>query len=308
MKTQKHWKYGIAAIVAFSLLATIMLAPSAGIAQKAQTPNSSASKRATRHGATADNASQTLPVQLRELQEKVAKLEAALKQRHQGESAGSSDQTGHGGHGKRSGHGGASSQNKPMGKSRMKMGSGMKGGSMQGMGMMSGGKMGMGMMGGGKMGMGMMKRGMGMSMMGSNPAAGKMSMPSALPGFPGMSHIYHIGETGFFLDHPQHITLSSAQQTSLSQLKEKAMLADATFERNIGAGEQQLWVLTSSDSPDIAKIDAKVREIEKLRGERRIAFIRTVGGAANVLTDKQRQTLVGHLPPEHTAANASDDK
>ena len=56
-----------------------------------------------------------------------------------------------------------------------------------------------------------------MKMMGSMSATpmakkkgmGGMKMSSALPGFPGSSHLYHIGSTGFFLDHPTHITLTS---------------------------------------------------------------------------------------------------
>ena len=42
-----------------------------------------------------------------------------------------------------------------------------------------------------------------------------MSMPSALPGFPGQSHLYHIGATGFFLDHPEHITDKVVRATTV---------------------------------------------------------------------------------------------
>ena len=67
-----------------------------------------------------------------------------------------------------------------------------------------------GMAGMGDKGMGMMDMDMQemMGMMGKGgmgqktPGMGKMQMPTALPGFPGASHIYHIGATGFFLDHP----------------------------------------------------------------------------------------------------------
>ena len=151
----------------------------------------------------------------------------------------------------------------------------------------------------------MVMMGKGMGMMGRNPTAGGMSMPTTLPGFPGASHIYHIGETGFFLDHPLHISLTNEQQKTLNQIKERALLANSTFDREIDEAEQQLWVLTSSEQPDATKIDTKVREIEKLRRDRRIAFIRAVGDAGKVLTDDQRQTLIGMLPPEHKASSAS---
>lgn len=167
---------------------------------------------------------------------------------------------------------------------------------MGGMGMMAQDGMGMGSMqsGRGVPGgrMGMMER-EGMTMMGQMQGMAPMQMQSALPGFPGASHIYHIGATGFFLDHPQHITLTQEQQAALSRIREQSLLEQSTYDRSIAQAEQELWVLTSSDSPDINQIEAKVREIEKLRGDKRIAFIRAVGEAAGALTDQERQTLVG---------------
>lgn len=180
-----------------------------------------------------------------------------------------------------------------------------KGMGMKDMDMMMGG------MGGGTKGMsggmGMMDMDMQemMGMMGGmgqkGTGMGKMQMATALPGFPGASHIYHIGATGFFLDHPEHITLTTEQQTELNGLKEQALLEKSTSQRKIDEAEQELWTLTASDQPDVKKIDVKVREIEKLRGDQRIAFIRAVGEAANVLTPEQRQILVGTLPPTPAA-------
>tara|TARA_R110002126_G_scaffold15830_11_gene64333 strand:+ start:1830 stop:2657 length:828 start_codon:yes stop_codon:yes gene_type:complete len=220
---------------------------------------------------------QSLAAQFRDLQTKVAKLEMALQQKHDG-----------------------------------KMGSRMKSNPMKGMmGKGMGKKSGMGMasMSGQRMsGIGMMSnRGMsGMAMMGQMKGMGQMQMPSALPGFAGASHIYHIGATSFFLDHSQHITLTQEQQVKLNQIKEKVLLGQATFDRWISEAEQELWVLTSSDTPAAAKIETKIREIEKLRSDKRIAYIRAVGEAARVLTDEQRQTLVGNLSPDHKTTGARE--
>lgn len=169
-------------------------------------------------------------------------------------------------------------------------------GGMGGGGGMSGGA------GGGGMGMdGMMKMmGMGSMPMGGAGSPAAMALPSALPGFPGASHIYHIGATGFFLDHPEHITLTLDQQTSLSQKKEQALLQQAQFQRRVEEAEQELWVLTAADQPDAAAIENKVQQIAKLQGEQRIAFIRAAGEAAKVLTDEQRKQLTGMLPPATT--------
>lgn len=182
-----------------------------------------------------------------------------------------------------------------------------------GMGMMDDDMMEIGAMGGGAAGGGMSMDGMMQKMdgmmkmmgMGSMPMGGAgspaaMAMPSALPGFPGASHIYHIGATGFFLDHPEHITLTLEQQTALRQKKEQALLQQAQFQRRVEEGEQELWVLTAADQPDAAAIDTKVQQIAKLQGEQRIAFIRAAGEAAKVLTDEQRKQLTGMLPPVPT--------
>jgi Spy/CpxP family protein refolding chaperone len=177
-----------------------------------------------------------------------------------------------------------------------------------GMGMMDMDDKMVGGMGGGGMMEGMMQKmdgmmkmmGMGDMPMGGAGSPAAMAMPSALPGFPGASHIYHIGATGFFLDHPEHITLTLEQQTALSQKKEQALLQQAQFQRRVEEAEQELWVLTAADQPDAAAIDTKVQQIAKLQGEQRIAFIRAAGEAAKVLTDEQRKQLTGMLPPVPT--------
>jgi Spy/CpxP family protein refolding chaperone len=196
------------------------------------------------------------------------------------------------------------------------MGGSAPGGSMGGV-MMSMDKMEMGGMGGSTpatgapmggaapgAGMGMMDMdkmetaGM-MGMMGGTGGKGgsSMAMPSALPGFPGASHLYHVGATGFFLDHPECIELSTEQQMKLNQIKEQAALNKASASRSVQEAEQDLWTLTATDQPDNAQIEAKVAEIEKLRGDARLRFIRTIGDAAKILNDEQRKSLTGFAPP-----------
>ena len=246
-------------------------------------------------GAPAD-ANKELVEQIKLLNAKVARLEAAVAKIAPPAGGGMAGMSGAAG-----GSGG--------GMGMMDM-DGMMGGKKKAMGGGSGGGMGMmdDMMGGGSGGgmAGMSGGGGGMSMMDDMDMMGmgsmggakgkKMKMTAALPGFPGASHVYHIGATDFFLDHPEHITLSTEQKTKLGQMKQKATTEKATAQRKIEEAEQQLWELTAADQPDAAKIDAKVREIEKLRGDQRMAFIRSVGEAAQVLTDDQRKILLGHSP------------
>ena len=215
----------------------------------------------------------------------------------------------------------------PLPASHLERSSGMRMGAMaQGGGMSKMGDGGMGMMRGGAGGMGMMDEMMGMmgqGGMGAGPSKGmtddgdmtgmgamgkaksmgmgKMNMGSSLPGFPGASHLYHIGAEGFFLNHDVHITLTADQQQKLGRIKEKALLGGSSCERKVEEAEQELWELTAADVPDAEAVERKVREVEKLRGDQRLAFIRAVGEAAKVLTEQQRQVLVG-------AAGASEMK
>ena len=132
----------------------------------------------------------------------------------------------------------------------------------------------------------------GMDMMGRMGGA-QMAGQTALPGFPGLSHLYHVGATDFFLDHMDHISLSTEQKTRLGQIKEKATLDKASAQRKIDEAEQQLFTLTGADKPSLTDIQAKIHEIGELQGQQRIAYIQAVGQAAQVLTDEQRKSVVG---------------
>jgi Spy/CpxP family protein refolding chaperone len=264
-----------------------------------------------------------LASELQALRLKVGQLEAALKAQHQARyatdgsmpSMSSNKAMGDKSMGGMKGMGSMKSMSQDANDSSesggMSMGSGGMGmgkmGGMKNMSQDSGSQssgMGMGMMSKGMGGMGMMsmmkgKKGMmGMGMMGMNPAMQSdsmawMEMPSALPGFPGASHLYHIGQTGFFLDHPEHITLTDQQQKKLNTIKESSLLATSTAKRKIAEAEQELWVLTAADQPDITKIEAKAKEIASLTVNNRIEFIRAVGNAAEILTEEQRQAFLG---------------
>jgi hypothetical protein len=145
----------------------------------------------------------------------------------------------------------------------------------------------------------------GMMGMMSGKGGSSMAMPSALPGFPGASHLYHVGATDFFLDHPQCITLSTEQQMKLNQIKEQAALNKASASRSVQEAEQDLWTLTAADQPDNAQIEAKVAEIEKLKGDARLRFISAIGDAAKILNDGQREILTGFAPPVPAAPAAA---
>lgn len=131
-----------------------------------------------------------------------------------------------------------------------------------------------------------------MSMPGTSPTQGSPAIPaSALPGTPGVSHLYHIGSAGFFLDQGS-ISLTAEQRARLEDIKQRALAARGDTEKRIEAAEQELWQLTGAGAGD-AEIQAKVQEIERARTDQRLAFIRAVGEASQVLTPEQQARLLG---------------
>jgi len=254
-------------------------------------PSPSPAETPHQHATMADH-SMTMQNQLGELRAQVVRLQAALDQKHQGMTQ----------PGQAMGNGMdmmAMMQDMQGIMNKMKM-MGMEniaGGSVPGMNMPNQGSTGM-------KDTGVMTGMEDLDMMGqmSDTPAAMQAMQSGLPGFPGASHLYHIGATAFFTDHPQHITLSTEQQNALNKIKEQAELAKTSAERNIDKAEQELWTLTAADQPDTGKIEVKVREIEKLRSDERLAFIRSVGEAAKLLTADQRKMLTGFMSPAPAAA------
>jgi len=267
--------------------------------------------------------------QIAEIRASVARLEAALDRNHEAMSSNTGASSSSMGDGSMGGMGGMGGMDKMAGMGGMDKMAGMGGmdkmagmGGMGGMDKMAGmggmdkmaGMGGMDKMGGmGGMGsMGSLSGGSskGMQMMGRLNDMGRpapLGTISALPGFPGASHIYHIGAAGFFLDHGQHIELSVGQRSGLAQVQEQAVLEQSSYDRRIEQAEQELWVLTSAAEPDASAVDAKVREIASLTADQRISFIRSVGKAAGILTAEQRSVLVGEPGTQMPDSGANSD-
>ena len=118
-------------------------------------------------------------------------------------------------------------------------------------------------------------------------------LSSATPGQGGAPHLYHIGSRGFFLNQSRHINLSRDQKLTLNLVRKTAMLNRASEQRSIDQAEQELYATTGAYQPDGSRIEAKIVEIEKLRTDQRISFIRAVADASNILTPEQRTALLG---------------
>lgn len=104
--------------------------------------------------------------------------------------------------------------------------------------------------------------------------------------------LLHIGAKGFFLDRPQTFTPRADQAKAFATIKESSAMEMMASDNKIKDAEHSLWKLTASDNPDLAEIEAKARGVEKLRADQRVAFIRAVAEAVNLLTPEQKETLL----------------
>ena len=133
--------------------------------------------------------------------------------------------------------------------------------------------------------------------LGQPPMPSSASAAGGLPPAMGAPHLYHLGADTFFLDQVNAVGLTSEQQKKLKALKENATVAYATTQRKVDQGEQDLWVLSSSEAPDVAKIEAKLGEIARFNTQQRMDFIRAVGEAVSVMSDAQRKAVVPQSGP-----------
>ena len=148
------------------------------------------------------------------------------------------------------------------------MGQSGQGGPMGGMG---GGMMG-GMMGGGMMGPGMREGRGGREMSHEGPLLTMM------------------------LHHAQEIGLNPEQEKKLRDLRTEFSKESVRRTAEIRVAEIDLDSLLEQDQWDVAKIEPKVKQVAALRGDLRLARIKTLAAGRAVLTPQQLEKLmhVGH--------------
>lgn len=119
------------------------------------------------------------------------------------------------------------------------------------------------------------------------------------PGHPGGwqrgfgHHHGHRGRSfvGMVLRHRQELGLTAQQVDSLRKLGLDARRAAIRRQADARLAQLDLMSLRFTEPVDMAKIEAKVREIERLRGDGRIAAIRAAEDAKAQLTPEQREKL-----------------
>lgn len=108
------------------------------------------------------------------------------------------------------------------------------------------------------------------------------------------TRLYHVGSIDFFLDQAGKLNLTSKQTKELAEIKSSSLARTSDLQTKIVQTEQQLFALTGADAPNEKGIATKVKEIEKLRAEQRLEFIKSVGKAGKVLSADQRQAFLSH--------------
>src|SRR6266511_3663853 len=78
------------------------------------------------------------------------------------------------------------------------------------------------------------------------------------------------------LSHRQELGLSPAQVQELERLRADFQRQAITYDAQLRVAEMDVAAALQTDTADLARVEAKVREIERARGDMRMARIRTI--------------------------------
>jgi hypothetical protein len=91
------------------------------------------------------------------------------------------------------------------------------------------------------------------------------------------------------LSYKDYLGLSAEQIKKLEQLRDNFQRQSIRNDADVRIIELDIAALLDSPTVDMAKVEAKIREAEKLRTELRIARVRAIEQAKAVLTSEQRK-------------------
>jgi Spy/CpxP family protein refolding chaperone len=103
----------------------------------------------------------------------------------------------------------------------------------------------------------------------------------------------------FMLDHRAELGLTPAQTQELERIRSDFQKEAIKLDADQRVAEMDLSGLLRSDPVDINRVEAKIREIERLRGDFRLGRIRAIERGKAQLTAEQRAKLAAMLgdPP-----------
>ena len=95
----------------------------------------------------------------------------------------------------------------------------------------------------------------------------------------------------FMLRNREKLDLSAAQVKNLEQLRNDFEKESIRKDADLRVAEMDLSTLLGAAKVDMGKVEAKIRAIERLRGDLRIARVRTIQKGKELLTADQRKKL-----------------
>jgi Spy/CpxP family protein refolding chaperone len=95
----------------------------------------------------------------------------------------------------------------------------------------------------------------------------------------------------FMLRRQEELGLSTDQVKKLGKLRSNFELKTIRWQADIRIAEMELEALLDADPADMKEVEAKVRDIERLRAEHRLARIRTIEEGKTLLTKEQKGKL-----------------
>src|SRR5262245_23712894 len=111
------------------------------------------------------------------------------------------------------------------------------------------------------------------------------------------------------LSNQDKLHLSASQVQTLEKLRNDFRRQSIRLDADLKVAEMDLAQLLDADSADMGKVESKVREIEKLKGDLRLARLRAIEEGKKVLSTEQRvklKELLGGSPSDHTHARQTD--
>ena len=97
------------------------------------------------------------------------------------------------------------------------------------------------------------------------------------------------------LTYKEFLGLSADQVKKLEQLRDNFQRQSIRNEADVKIVELDIATLLDNPTVEVAKVEAKIREAEKLRVDLRIARVRVIEQAKNVLTPEQRKKFYEHV-------------
>jgi hypothetical protein len=113
------------------------------------------------------------------------------------------------------------------------------------------------------------------------------------------------------LSHRAELGLTLQQVDALERLRISFQREAIKRDADLRVAEMDLAVLRRAEPVDLAQVEAKVREIERLKADLRVARIRTIEQGRAQLTPEQREklrALVGGEPPARSRAATSPSR